>query len=132
MLNMAPSTCKQTRYGPGIKCLELDADDYEGYPIIKKHLSEAERFIKEAKDCAGRVVVHCFSGQNRSATICAAYLMRVHRYELLPAVRLLASQRPHILDNASFRLQLVQLAAKEGLLGKPSEGATEEVRPSEE
>jgi protein-tyrosine phosphatase len=118
VLNMAPSTCRAVSYGAGVKSLQIDADDYEGYPIIKKHLGPATRFIDEARECEGRVVVHCFAGQNRSATVCCGYLMQHERCELLQAVTIMTSQRPHILDNASFRLELVRLAEKEGLLGK--------------
>ena len=58
----------------------------------------------------GGVLVHCFSGINRSAAMVAAFLI-VHRsFHVLDAVRSVVRCYPKALTNESFRHQLVLLA----------------------
>ena len=42
---------------------------------LKAHFNSCLRFIKQALDQGGCVLVHCFAGVSRSATIVIAYLM---------------------------------------------------------
>ena len=59
---------------------------------------------------------HCFAGVNRSAALALAMLMRRERTPLLEAARHCWANRPFILSNESFRLQLCKWARAQGLL----------------
>jgi len=50
--------------------------------------------IHEELTASRRVVVHCRAGQQRSATVVCAYLMRHAGYELHDAVRYIRAARP--------------------------------------
>ena len=102
----------------GIKTLQLSADDEEGYPIIARHLHAAKEFINDAKATGGRCLIHCVAGINRSGCLATAALMLDERLEVLDAVRRVKGARRMVLENWSFQEQLVELARKEGLLGK--------------
>ena len=43
---------------------------------LKQHFQTCIKFIKEAIEDGGVVLVHCFAGVSRSATIVIAYLMQ--------------------------------------------------------
>ena len=95
-------------------------EDREGYPLLERHLDEARTFIRSQLRAAaakgGCVLVHCHEGKNRSATLCVAYLMVECRMRLPDAVEHVWRRRPIVLSNESFVEQLIQLAAREGLL----------------
>jgi len=97
-------------YGEGVEYAECDATDMEGYAILDKHLEEAVAFIKRQN---GPVLIHCFSGQNRSAAIALGYLVTVRGLSMEEALALVHPLRPLILSNESFRLQLLRLEAKQ-------------------
>jgi hypothetical protein len=42
---------------------------------LKQHFASCIKFIKEAIETGGCVLIHCFAGVSRSATITIAYLM---------------------------------------------------------
>lgn len=107
--------------GPGQMSLHytgIEAYDEPGYRFIDEHYTDQ---IKPALDAAraagGQCLVHCAMGVNRSALACAAYLIDAMEMDLIPAAQLLKQQRGCILGNRSFRLQLVEFAAKHGRLG---------------
>ena len=107
----------------GVSYLSLDADDEEGYPIIRRHLAAARAHIRAAEACGGRCLVHCVAGINRSGVLCAAELMLRARVPVLEAVALCRRARGSaFLWNESFQEQLVALAREEGLLGARPEG----------
>ena len=58
-----------------MRYLLLDADDHPHYPI-SSHFQECGEFLSECKKEGRKVLVHCVAGQNRSATICAAFLIQ--------------------------------------------------------
>jgi len=63
------------RPGPRIKHLKIEAPDVESHDI-SQHFVRSFDFIEEARARKSAVLVHCGAGVSRSATLCAAYLMR--------------------------------------------------------
>ena len=103
-------------YGESVEYAECDATDVEGYAILDKHLNDAVAFIGRQK---GPVLIHCFSGQNRSAALALGYLMTERGLSMEQALALAHPLRPLILSNESFRLQLLRLEAKHVCKGEP-------------
>ena len=95
-------------YGTGVEYAECDATDCEGYPILQKHLEEARSFIARQGQ-RGPVLIHCFSGQNRSAALALGYQMVTQDLTFQQVLSLVHPLRPLILSNQSFRLQLLRL-----------------------
>ena len=129
VLNVAPvETHRQVRDGAvydsldGIAYHSIDARDQLDYDLIGRHADEALAFLARVGAAdpdasrGGGCLVHCAAGVNRSAALCVAFLVKAQRWTLLRAVRHVHAKRPIVLTNPSFRLQLVQLAAQEGLL----------------
>ena len=80
---------------------------------ISKYFKSAIKFIEDALDENGtnNVLVHCYAGQSRSATIVAAYL--IHKYDItfteaLQKIR----QHRYINPNGGFRQQLYDFQVK--------------------
>lgn len=102
--------------------LQINAEDEEGYPIIRRHQAEASAFIRRARDEGGRCLIHCQAGINRSGCLAVAELMLDQRLPVLEAVGRAQKARRVILSNHSFQAQLVALARRERLLGPAPEG----------
>jgi hypothetical protein len=103
-------------YAEGTDYAECDATDVEGYAILDKHLNDAVAFVRRQ---TGPVLIHCFSGQNRSAALALGYLMTVHGLSMEQALQVAHPLRPLILSNESFRLQLLRLEAKQPSKAEP-------------
>ncbi|XP_060217681.1 dual specificity protein phosphatase 1-like isoform X4 [Lycium barbarum] len=73
---------------------------------ISHYFEECFDFIEEAKGQGGGVLVHCFAGKSRSATIVIAYLMKKHGMSHSEAFQLVKSRRPVVSPNAGFMTQL--------------------------
>lgn len=67
---------------------------------------ECFEFIEEAKESGGGVLVHCFAGISRSATICISYLMWKLSLSLGAAHFMVESARPCTQPNDGFKAQL--------------------------
>lgn len=122
VLNCAPQAahdCQALYAERDIAYCALDGcEDIAGYDVLGLHLAKATSFIREQLDSKrprGRVLVHCFAGSNRSATIAIAYLLCTSRKPLLSLVESCFAQRPFILKNHTFRQQLVELCFREGI-----------------
>eukprot|EP00441_Pelagodinium_beii_P040047 CAMPEP_0197627160 /NCGR_PEP_ID=MMETSP1338-20131121/5846_1 /TAXON_ID=43686 ORGANISM="Pelagodinium beii, Strain RCC1491" /NCGR_SAMPLE_ID=MMETSP1338 /ASSEMBLY_ACC=CAM_ASM_000754 /LENGTH=172 /DNA_ID=CAMNT_0043197801 /DNA_START=80 /DNA_END=594 /DNA_ORIENTATION=- len=106
VVNAASSVCIHTPRGgvpsEELRVLKLDADDQPDYPLLRNHFAQFQDFISEAKREGCQVLVHCQAGLNRSAALCAAYLIRVERLTLLGAVDLLLARRGYVLTNQGF------------------------------
>ncbi|KAK9931320.1 hypothetical protein M0R45_018598 [Rubus argutus] len=76
---------------------------------LKQHFDECFNYIEEAKRCGGGVLVHCFAGMSRSATIVLSYLMKKHGMRLTQALELVKRKRPQAAPNAGFISQLQDL-----------------------
>lgn len=78
--------------------LLLDADDHPQYPILC-HFEECHEFLRRCRTAGRKVLIHCVAGQNRSATLCTAFLMQealdaTGPLSLDAAVHLISSRRP--------------------------------------
>lgn len=73
---------------------------------LAQHFDACFDFIDEAKRGGGAVLVHCFAGRSRSATIVVAYLMKKRGISLEEALNLVKSKRPQICPNHGFLQQL--------------------------
>ena len=72
------------------------------------HFDETYRFIKEAKDQNGIVLVHCKMGMSRSASSVIAFLMKEYEMNNEDALEKVRKDRPIIQPNDSFARQLVE------------------------
>jgi hypothetical protein len=93
---------------PGMEVLTLNTVDASDYFILVADFDDFASIVDKAL-LQGGVYVHCVAGVNRSVTLVAAYLISRHEHTPLSAVRLFREcGRPVILDNRSFRRQLVE------------------------
>mmetsp|Transcript_12534 Transcript_12534/g.24914 ORF Transcript_12534/g.24914 Transcript_12534/m.24914 type:complete len:248 (+) Transcript_12534:212-955(+) len=109
----------------GIKQVERDAEDEEGYPMLHNHFEAFEAFVRDARETNehAKVLIHCVAGLNRSGVLAAALLMRLTSRPVLSCVSTLRRSRGnHALSNESFQRELVEMARRGGTLGDP-EGA---------
>jgi atypical dual specificity phosphatase len=96
----------------------IEAEDEDGYPMLRKHLADSRLFIQEARKSGGKCVVHCVAGINRSGVIVAAEKLLTERMNVLDVIAHIRKQRGNVyLTNETFQEELVALARKEGLLG---------------
>ena len=80
---------------------------------LLRFFDDTYKFIKEAKDCNGKVLVHCKMGISRSATITICYLMKEYSKDLNSALQHAKQRRSIVNPNKSF---LKQLEVFEGIL----------------
>ncbi|KMZ62737.1 hypothetical protein ZOSMA_44G01400 [Zostera marina] len=73
---------------------------------LEQHFDDCIDFIEQAKDSGGSVLVHCFAGISRSATIVVSYLMKKHQISALQAIDLVRRKRPKVSPNSGFFMQL--------------------------
>ncbi|KAJ0980964.1 hypothetical protein J5N97_009219 [Dioscorea zingiberensis] len=90
---------------------------------LAQYFDECFEFIEKARRSGGGVLVHCFAGISRSATIVLAYLMKKHRMSLSQALKFVRSKRPRISPNQGFRKQLEMF--------EKSLGVTQDAKASE-
>ncbi|KAG1705580.1 hypothetical protein DVH05_003267 [Phytophthora capsici] len=79
---------------------------------ISEFFDEALGFIDTALSSGGKVLVHCFMGISRSATIVLAYLIARQALTLPDALRELRRVRPQIKPNSGFYQELVAFDKK--------------------
>uniref|UniRef100_A0A8C7WW50 Protein tyrosine phosphatase mitochondrial 1 n=1 Tax=Oryzias sinensis TaxID=183150 RepID=A0A8C7WW50_9TELE len=60
----------------GVEQLRLSTVDLTGVPSLQ-HLHRGVEFVLQHRERGGCVYVHCKAGRSRSATLVAAYLIRV-------------------------------------------------------
>mmetsp|Transcript_94379 Transcript_94379/g.215943 ORF Transcript_94379/g.215943 Transcript_94379/m.215943 type:complete len:253 (+) Transcript_94379:103-861(+) len=75
---------------------------------LSKHLDTTNAFFEEWLG-QGAVLVHCHIGQNRSAAVAIAYMMK-RGIPLMDAVRMAAEGRGYVLASGAFPLQLIRVA----------------------
>lgn len=91
-----------------------DSDDSN----ISDLFEEASNFIDEVEGFGGKVLVHCFEGKSRSATIVLAYLMSRKKLTLVEAWTKLKKVHRRAQPNDGFGKALIELDKK--LNGKAS------------
>lgn len=119
ILNMAPCYCGPSSiraFPEHFEVLDIDAEDADDYDIFSADVPTALAFLERCLNDGRRVLVHCFAGMNRSATVCAAWLLRQQKGSLSDIVMHLACTRGLVLQNTNFLEGLVSMARVEGLL----------------
>ncbi|CAF2135805.1 unnamed protein product [Rotaria magnacalcarata] len=102
---------KKDTIPPNAKHFFIKAEDTILFDMTP-YFEQACRFIEEARQSNGRVLVHCACGVSRSTTICCAYLMKHHSMSLEQALTQIRSQRPIVRPNAGFLRQLIRFNEK--------------------
>eukprot|EP00929_Paragymnodinium_shiwhaense_P102728 TRINITY_DN65951_c0_g1_i1.p1 TRINITY_DN65951_c0_g1~~TRINITY_DN65951_c0_g1_i1.p1 ORF type:complete len:261 (-),score=51.66 TRINITY_DN65951_c0_g1_i1:180-962(-) len=90
--------------------LGVDAEDSSGYAIYED-FGRTTAFLEQCEAANRSVLVHCRQGVNRSAAVCAAFLLRrksgLSAMSVRDAVDWISQRRPDILTNTNFLRQLV-------------------------
>ena len=97
---------------PRISFMHMQVSDLPDEDILS-HLGEAIEFMDSAISRGGSVLVHCFRGRSRSATVVIAYLMYKHHYKLEKAFFKVKSKRDCINPHLGFLAQLKLFEAME-------------------
>ncbi len=69
---------------------------------IKAIFETCFSFIDEARINEGKVLVYCFQGKSRSATVCCAYLMRFKQLRFIQALDIIRETRIIAAPNLGF------------------------------
>ena len=123
VLNCAPSVCKDPvglYKKHSISYAAVDAQDDRTFALLNECLKPASAFISDNHAKGRSVLIHCMAGVNRSATLAMAHLLLRDRRDLWSLAEECFAQRPSMLQNPSFQLQLCALAARNGLLPDPA------------
>eukprot|EP00347_Sterkiella_histriomuscorum_P018198 403346415 len=72
-----------------------------------KHFTNCIEFIKNATS-KGKVLVHCYAGISRSASVVIAFLMQEHSKSFFDAMSHVRKRRPIIFPNPGFQRQLME------------------------
>ena len=70
------------------------------------HFHSSNAFIEDGLSKDGAVLVHCYRGRSRSATVIVAYLMQKHGYSADRALSKVKAKRELIQPHESFLAQL--------------------------
>ena len=92
-----------------------DVKDCESIKILRK-LDTITTWIDKQIQADKTVILHCYAGINRSASIALAYHCLKTGHDIVTGFRYLAEQRPGILSNTKFIEQLVIWADSHGLI----------------
>uniref|UniRef100_A0A3B3ZHM7 Phosphatidylglycerophosphatase and protein-tyrosine phosphatase 1 n=1 Tax=Periophthalmus magnuspinnatus TaxID=409849 RepID=A0A3B3ZHM7_9GOBI len=90
----------------GVEQLRLSTVDLLGVPSLE-HLHRGVEFAVRHRDQGNTVYVHCKAGRCRSATMAAAYLIRVYCVTPDEACERLRALRPHVILRSN-QLSLLQ------------------------
>lgn len=91
-----------------LKAITFNCVDAHDYFILAHDYDAFAEAVDDARAAGGAAFVHCIAGVNRSATLCAAYLIQRMHLDPIGVVRhIRACGRPFVLENRSFRTQLV-------------------------
>ncbi|XP_053532396.1 phosphatidylglycerophosphatase and protein-tyrosine phosphatase 1 isoform X2 [Ictalurus punctatus] len=86
----------------GVEQIRLSTVDLTGVPSLE-HIHRGVEFVLKHRDQGTSVYIHCKAGRSRSATLAAAYLIRLHCWSTDKACKQLAAVRPHVLIRSAQR-----------------------------
>jgi len=89
----------------GFDYLFVHALDLDNFDLLSQFENCLE-FIDVGRKADGAVLVHCYAGQSRSATVVIAYVMQALGLTLDEALKLVCRQKPDVRPNEGFRFQL--------------------------
>jgi len=89
-----------------------------GRTNVKGLLEKVSKFMEAGQKEGSNILVHCQSGQNRSATLVIAHLMMYHNETLYRAHKRVKRLRPVVQINAGYAKQL--LALEKEIFGRNS------------
>jgi hypothetical protein len=72
-----------------------------------KYLALASAAIRDVTRYNGNVLIHCHAGMNRSATVCAAYLMTIKGLTAKEAMEAVRKAKPETFRPMNFKSSLV-------------------------
>jgi len=84
----------------------VPVDDYGRTNLSKDVFPRCFKFMNKVKENKGRVLIHCQSGVNRSASIVLAYLMTYRQMTFKEAFLFLRERRPIVSPHESYMKQL--------------------------
>eukprot|EP01135_Chromosphaera_perkinsii_P003556 Nk52_evm14s248 gene=Nk52_evmTU14s248 len=84
----------------------VECPDNPDYPLVRNHFKECFDFINDALKTGTGVLVHCFAGKSRSATVTIGYLIHQKSMTYAKAFRIVQKSRPEIEPNIGFIAQL--------------------------
>ncbi|XP_048829076.1 phosphatidylglycerophosphatase and protein-tyrosine phosphatase 1 [Brienomyrus brachyistius] len=84
----------------GVEQLRLSTVDLTGVPSLP-NLHKGVDFVFQHREEGTSVYIHCKAGRSRSATLVAAYLIRLHKWSPEEACGMLRSIRPHVLIHST-------------------------------
>jgi dual specificity phosphatase 12 len=92
----------------GIREIRVPVDDAEfENDAMFGYLPGVTNEIQKVWSNGGTILIHCFAGISRSASVCAAYLMRYQGFmSVQETVRFMKTKRPIVFGNANFRFAL--------------------------
>lgn len=92
----------------GINILQLELLDESKVEICEK-FQENNAWIKQALDSGGKVLVNCYQGASRSATVVLAFLIQEHKMQVEEALVAVKKKRD-IRPNNGFLQQLIDFS----------------------
>lgn len=90
---------------PKLVCKYIQAVDSPREDLLQ-HFEECITFIESAVGSHQNILVHCYYGVSRSATVAIAYLMKKHRFKFEQAFSLAKTKRKLVFPNPGFVQQL--------------------------
>jgi dual specificity phosphatase 12 len=87
------------------KQIRVPVDDTpEDLELMKQYVPKTTFEIHQTWSQGGSVLVHCFAGVSRSATVMAAYLRRYHGFkDVDETIEFIKSKRPITFSHVNFR-----------------------------
>ena len=76
-------------------------DDYDQH--IEQYFDDCFRFINHCRKTGGRILIHCYAGISRSATITIAYIMKTNNYSFTDTFKYVKKQRSIVEPNLDFK-----------------------------
>ncbi|KAJ9449629.1 Dual specificity protein phosphatase 1 [Diplonema papillatum] len=93
----------------GMKHVQINVSDMED-TNLNPFFDQVHAFIDSAIACGTAVLVHCFKGQSRSATMVISYLIKKRGWSYNHALNFVKTQSPRINPNRGFRSILKRYA----------------------